>query len=287
MSPPRYAWRELLATVATVGAAILILLPPLRPSSADLSTTASAALSGPISKTQLSHLELPPTGRECRVQRGSLVRGGPTDRKRIALSFDDGPSTFTPSILQTLRRYKAHATFFVNGVWVKSANREHILREELAYGNEIGNHTESHPQLTKLSRKEIDGELDLTQQKIDAATGFMPCLFRPPYGSVDPFVLRQLKRHRFATVAWNVDSLDYERLGSRALANNVLSGARPGAIVLMHDGVIRRQQTVDALPMILRGLRRRHLEPVTVSQLFSPGGRGTAGTRAALAIRAP
>lgn len=282
MAASRYAWTELLAATAVVGLLTLLFIPPISPLGGNAEVTSRAGSIGTPGSTQLTPADLPPTGKDCRLKPGRYVRGGPVDGRRVALTFDDGPSNFTASILHTLRKYKVRATFFVNGVWIPG--REHLLREELAKGNEIGNHTQSHAQLPKLTRKQIDGELGTTQDRIQAATGFTPCLFRPPYGSIDARVTRILRRHKLAIVAWNVDSADYERLGSKALANYVVANARPGMIVLMHDGVIRRQETVNALPRILRGLRRRHLTPVTVSQLFAPfheaRARASAGVRA-------
>jgi peptidoglycan-N-acetylglucosamine deacetylase len=178
----------------------------------------------------------------------------------VALTFDDGPSlSQTPAILETLVRLGARATFFEEGRHV--AGREALMRQILAAGDEIGNHSFHHP---------VDpgpAELSATNAAIHAATGFTPCLFRPPYGEVDGVVERAARANGLAIVLWTLDSEDDQHPGIAAIRRRVVRRAKPGSIVLLHDGG-RHPQTVAALPGIVEGLERRGLRLVTVTELL-------------------
>jgi peptidoglycan/xylan/chitin deacetylase (PgdA/CDA1 family) len=199
----------------------------------------------------------------CTSRPGAVAANGPRSRNEVALTFDDGPSLMqTPAILATLERLHARATFFEEGDHVQG--REALMRQILAAGDEIGNHSFDHP---------LDpgyGELAATDRRIRAATGFEPCLFRPPYGLLDARVAAAALRNRLATVLWDVNSQDDRHPGAAAIRANVLSLAQPGSIVLMHDGG-HHPQTVRALPGVIRGLRARGFRFVTVTELL--GGR--------------
>ncbi|HTT95932.1 MAG TPA: polysaccharide deacetylase family protein [Solirubrobacterales bacterium] len=202
-----------------------------------------------------------PTGCTATVP-GTVTSGSPAGN-RIALSFDDGPSlTQTPPILATLKRFGAHATFFEEGRHVHG--REEVMREILAAGDEIGNHSYHHPEYPG------NAELAATDRKIHEATGFEPCLFRPPYGLIDAKVEAAARRNGLEMVLWTFDSEDDRHPGTAAIVANVVDGATPGAIVLMHDGG-HHPQTVRALPAVLRGLRARGFHFATVTELL--GGR--------------
>ena len=188
------------------------------------------------------------------------MTSAPATDRQVALTFDDGPSlTQTPAILAILNRLHAHATFFEVGRHV--AGREELMDEILASGDEIGNHSYHHPEYPGY------GELGATNRSIEEATGFTPCLFRPPYGLVDGRVLSAARRKHLELVLWSVDSLDDKHPGASAIRSNVLRQARPGAIVLMHDGG-HHPQTLRALPRIIRGLRGRGFGFATVTELL-------------------
>ena len=194
---------------------------------------------------------------------GGVVTHGPRSRPVVALSFDDGPSaTYTPAILSILNRLHASATFFEEGRHV--AHNEALMREILTSGDEIGNHSFDHPKYPGY------GELASTNSRIRAATGFTPCLFRPPYGLLDAKVESAARRARLQTVLWDVDSHDDKHPGAGAIRARVLSLAQPGSIILMHDGG-HHPQTVQALPEVIRGLRARGFRFATVTELI--GGR--------------
>lgn len=190
-----------------------------------------------------------------------MTTSGPQNRRQVALTFDDGPSlTQTPATLRILNRLHAHATFFEEGRHVKG--REVLMGEILARGDEIGNHSFHHPEHPG------DGELAATNRRIEAATGFRPCLFRPPYGLVDGQVISAARRAGLQLVLWGIDSLDDKHPGAAAIRSNVLSQAGPGSIILMHDGG-HHPQTVRALPGIIHGLRERGLGLTTVTELLN------------------
>ncbi|HVX47969.1 MAG TPA: polysaccharide deacetylase family protein [Candidatus Saccharimonadales bacterium] len=195
----------------------------------------------------------------CTAPAGSLITSGSPDGRRVALTFDDGPSVkYTPKILATLKHYGVHATFFEEGKHVHG--RESLMTDILASGDEIGNHSYHHPEYPGY------GELSSTNKRIKKATGFKPCLFRPPYGLVDGNVSSAASRLGLEMVEWDVDSLDDKHPGVSAIKSNVLSQAQPGSIILMHDGG-HHPQTVKALPGIIKGLRARGFGFDTVTEL--------------------
>ncbi|HEX4465484.1 MAG TPA: polysaccharide deacetylase family protein [Solirubrobacterales bacterium] len=206
------------------------------------------------------------TGREptgCTSDPGRAVSEGPGARRDVALTFDDGPSsTQTPEILETLNRLDAHATFFEEGRHV--VGRETLMQEILLDGDEIGNHSFDHPHYPGF------GELASTDRRIRRATGFEPCLFRPPYGLVDPKDAAAAIGNRLETILWSFDSGDDHHVPAARMQAHVIGSARPGSIVLMHDGG-HHPQTPLALPRVIEGLRERGFRLVTVSELL--GGR--------------
>jgi peptidoglycan-N-acetylglucosamine deacetylase len=199
-----------------------------------------------------------PTG--CTRGGADLHTHGSRELKRIAIGFDDGPSSFTSRVLRILNRFDAHATFFVIGQEVRG--RGEVMRTVLDAGNEIGNHTMHHrPYPTR-------ADLAATNRLIDRATGFRPCLFRPPGGNVNRGLIRRADSEGLTTIAWNVDPRDWSNPGSRAIAANVIRHARRGSIVVMHDGGGNRRQTISALPRILSHFEDRGYEFVTVTELL-------------------
>jgi peptidoglycan-N-acetylglucosamine deacetylase len=202
----------------------------------------------------------------CTSLPGAIAREGPPAAKagdEVALTFDDGPSrTQTPAILETLDRLGAHATFFEEGRHVRG--REALMRQILALGDEIGNHSFHHP---------VDpgeGELAATQAAIRAATGFTPCLFRPPYGELNGAEEAAARANGLEMVFWTLDSEDDTHPGVGPIRARVVRRTKPGSIVLLHDGG-HHPQTVEAIAGIVEGLKRRGFRLVTVTELL--GGR--------------
>lgn len=189
-----------------------------------------------------------------------VYRSGSRGKKRVALTFDDGPGSYTSGVLRALDRHNAKATFFVLGQEV--SGRGTTLRRMLRKGHEIGNHSTSHrarPSRSDLAR---------TNSIIRGATGFSPCTFRPPYGAMSGSMVSGAWSLGMSTILWDVDTNDWRRPGSGAIYSRTVGGTRPGSIVLMHDGGGNRSQTVAALPRILRKLKSRGYRLVTVTQLL-------------------
>ena len=169
-------------------------------------------------------------------------------------------------MLSVLEQAHVRATFFAIGKMERyfSASTAREIRD----GDVIGDHTETHPELARLSAHEQHEELFEQIARIELLGGRRPTLFRPPYGSFNATTLRELRALHLLMVLWSVDTGDYLQPGVPAIVQRVLAGARPGAIVLMHDGGGDRSQTIAALPMIIRELRARGFHLVTVPQLL-------------------
>lgn len=192
---------------------------------------------------------------------GSPYRSsGPRNRKAVALTFDDGPSPYTGSVLRTLKRYGAKATFFVLGD--QMPGRTSLLRSMVRNGHEIGNHSLNHPIYPSY------GQLVMTSARIKQAANFKPCLFRPPYGAVNASLISRVLQAGMMTINWDVDPQDWTTPGTGAIVSRVLGTARRGSIILLHDGGGPRGQTVAALPSILRSLSSRGYSFLTVTKLL-------------------
>lgn len=192
----------------------------------------------------------------------------PVDCRRvkcIALTFDDGPGSYTARLLDELAAARVHATFMVVGR--NAATAPGLVRREVAEGHEVGNHTWDHQDLSKLTAAQVDDELDRADAAIAAAVGggFHPALVRPPYGALNSVVRSDLARREKAAILWNVDTEDWKNKNSVTTTNRALQGARPGAIVLMHD---IHPTTVAAVPGLVAQLRAEGYTFVTVSQLL-------------------
>src|SRR6266567_7362857 len=185
----------------------------------------------------------------------------------IALTFDDGPSpVYTPQVLSILQRYKVHATFFCIGEWVHLYPG--LVEETFRAGNVIGDHTWSHPDLTKLSSYAVRWQLSSASAAIQYAIGSPPALFRPPYGATNATVVSIASQLGLLQILWTIDPRDWALPGVNAIVNIVLSHATNRSIILMHDGGGDRSETVRALPLIISALQQRGFTFVTVPQLL-------------------
>jgi len=182
----------------------------------------------------------------------------------VALTFDDGPTELTAGLLSVLERYRAKATFFVIGRKIDAYRQS--LAAVAAAGDEVGNHSWSHPLLTTLTPAALDQELSDTSDAIRSVTGVAPWLMRPPEGARNAAVEAAITRHGMIEALWNVDPSDWGTTDAGEVARKVLAAVTPGAIIVLHDG---HRSTLAALPSILDGLRARGLQPVTLSQLFA------------------
>lgn len=180
--------------------------------------------------------------------------------KMVALTFDDGPdSKTTPQALEILKRYNAKATFFMVGQNV-AANPE-LAKRVLDEGHQLGIHTWSHPDLTKLPLNQSKKEILDTQEAIYKATGIRPMITRPPYGAINSTVQNAVDQ---SFIMWSVDSLDWKTRNTKAIMQEIVK-TQPGSIILMHD---IHQTTIDALPSVLDYLKNNGYTLVTVDELL-------------------
>lgn len=198
----------------------------------------------------------------CRAASPSYRLAGPRTQRVVALTFDDGPWTTTSAVLSILERNRVPATFFVVGRQVRG--NEGLLRRELADGDALGNHTYTHANASGGGFRQLQS----TQGAIRRATGYTPCLFRAPYGSVSGLLIGQARAQAMNTIGWTVDPRDWSRPGTATIESRVLSAARPGAIILLHDGGGPRRETVASLSRIISTLRARGYGFETVPRLL-------------------
>jgi peptidoglycan/xylan/chitin deacetylase (PgdA/CDA1 family) len=196
----------------------------------------------------------------------SYVSAGSPRRNDVALTFDDGPGPDTPRLLALLRAEHVPATFFQIGRAVHAYPG--VARAEYDAGYPVGDHTATHPFLSHLSPAAQRTEIIDAAGTIHAAGGLFPRLFRPPFGAFDAATLKVARAEHMLMVLWTVDTKDFSRPGTNRIVYTALSGARAGAIILMHDGGGPRGQTIAAVPRIIRGLRKRHMHIVTVPRLL-------------------
>jgi peptidoglycan/xylan/chitin deacetylase (PgdA/CDA1 family) len=189
----------------------------------------------------------PPASRPARtpVRDEPFLRVGGLGRT-VVLTFDDGPDPrYTPQVLKTLREHRIHAMFFVCGNMAK-ANPD-LVKQMTDEGHVIGNHTWSHPLLTRLSRSAVRSEMERTSEVVEKTCGARPAWFRAPYGAWNRDAYRFGAELGMEPMAWTVDTLDWRTPGVGAIAATVEKQASPGAVVLSHDAGGNRSQSVQAL----------------------------------------
>lgn len=196
---------------------------------------------------------------------------GPTRGREIALTFDDGPWPEPPSIdfVRLLHRYRVPATFFEIGDQISRYDPHGTVeRLMLKDGDMIGDHTWTHPDMVPLSVAQQRFQLQATANAIRRATGFRPCMWRPPYGDISPRLDLLARSLGFRTIYWDVDPRDWSLPGTVAIERTVIDQARSGAIVEMHFGGGPRFETLEALPDIIRTLRRRGYRFVNLATML-------------------
>lgn len=203
---------------------------------------------------------VPPPG--ARTTYNSVRVNGPY----IAMTFDDGPHpSNTPRLLNMLKERNIKATFFVVGQLAKEY--PDIIRRILADGHEIGNHTMTHPTITRISEDKLQREIGGTHKALVDIAGYHPRLFRPPGGATNA-VLKQrfFDEYGYCTIMWSVDPQDWKRPGVSVVTSRLVNGAHNGAILLCHD---LHAPTIDAMPNTFDTLLTKGFRFVTVSQLLN------------------
>ncbi len=194
-----------------------------------------------------------------------------TNLPYLALTFDDGPHpVYTPRLLDILKEKHVKATFYVVGTNAK--RYPEILRRILAEGHEIGNHSVTHGNLTKMSPDGVRNELRVCHEAVVSATGVAPRTMRPPYGAITSTQKSWIKKEfGYSTILWSVDPLDWKKPGASAVTSRLVSGATPGGILLAHD---IHGGTIDAMPSTIDQLLGRGFKFVTVTQLLALEPKG-------------
>jgi peptidoglycan/xylan/chitin deacetylase (PgdA/CDA1 family) len=213
------------------------------------------------SPTAAANLKVAEIAQDAKIE---FIKSGPTDGQRIALTFDDGPTPgVTDRILDELKRRKLHATFFMIGQRIATA--PDLARRVLAEGHDVGNHTFTHPNLTKLPDQEVEAEIQKTQDIMDEMLNYRAAWFRPPYGALRQNQAGLLAKRGLDVVLWSVDPSDWSQPGEAKIVGTVLAETKPGSIILCHDV---HRQTADGIGPILDGLAERGFSPKTLSALM-------------------
>lgn len=193
------------------------------------------------------------------------VVSAPAHGNTVAMTFDDGPHpTLTPLLLDILKARDIRATFYVIGR--NAARYPDILKRMVDEGHEIGNHTWSHPFLSRLGSDGVYRELDRTSDAVYKAVQRIPVTLRPPYGALTGAQSAMVHKNRdMPTIMWSVDTEDWRRPGSDVVANRMIDMSAPGSIILSHD---IHSPTIQAMPAGLDGLKARGFDFATVSMIL-------------------
>ena len=186
------------------------------------------------------------------------------DKPMVALTFDDGPTGTTVSILNTLEAYGARATFFVVGSRI--ANNNDTLRRAVSLGCELGGHSWSHASLTTMGINNLIWDTDRVRNALYDAAGVWPTLVRPPNGSYNSTVVNTLGSIGVSTIYWSIDPQDWSHRNANTTYNRIMSNIKDGAIVLMHDLV---PSTATAVQWLVPELIDRGYQLVTVSEMLT------------------
>lgn len=183
--------------------------------------------------------------------------------KRVAISFDAAwGADKTQQIIDVLKQYDAGATFFLVGFWVDKYPE--MVKAIAQAGFEIGTHSNTHPDMAKISQENIAKELDISTEKIKAITGKEVTLFRPPYGSYNNQLISACNQRNLIPIQWDVDSLDWKGLSATEITKRVVTKVESGSIILMHNNA---DNVVDALKMVLERLTNDGYQITSVGQL--------------------
>lgn len=192
-------------------------------------------------------------------EKGVLLRKIDKNKKMVALTYDDGPSIYTPRILKTLKENNSVATFFVVGNRVPTYSD--TVKKAHDMGCEIGNHTYEHKSLPNLSETEVKRQISKTNKEVKKAIGEKPVIMRPTGGATNTNIKKWVG---MPSIIWSVDTLDWKTRNAQSTKNAVLNHVRDGDIVLMHD---LYESTAKASQTIIPALVERGYQLVTVSEL--------------------
>ncbi|MBQ3969732.1 MAG: polysaccharide deacetylase family protein, partial [Clostridia bacterium] len=190
-----------------------------------------------------------------------------TDEKKVSISFDAAwGNEQTQTLLDTLEEYKVKSTFFLVGDWVRKYPED--VKNIAKAGHDVGNHSNTHPYMTKLDESGIKSEIETCNSEVEKLTGKKPTLFRPPYGDYDNKVVDTVRGMGMYCVQWDVDTLDWKNISGQEMCDRIKKNIKNGSIILMHNGA---ENTPAALPMIIQTIRDLGYEIVPISELLPKG----------------
>lgn len=193
-----------------------------------------------------------------------LYNEGPKTDKRIALTFDDGPSEHTNTVLDILKKYNIKATFFLIGSKVES-NQE-VLKRLLEEGHQIGNHTYRHSKSTGFYPvHKLERELISTREVVKRYAGLNMKLYRPPFGVTTPNLAKVVSQLRLSVIGWSVRSFDTTSQSAERIIQRIIKDIKPGAVVLLHDD---REKCTRVLETIIPYLLNQQFTFATIGELF-------------------
>lgn len=189
------------------------------------------------------------------------------DDRKIAISFDAAwGGDKTEGILDILDEYGVKTTFFLVDTWTQKYPG--LVKEIHTRGHEIGNHSTTHPQMSRISTEQMRKELSVMAQNVEKLTGERPTLFRPPYGDYSNQVILTAREEGYTPVQWSVDSLDWKNRGAEDMIRRATGKINSGDIVLFHNDA---KYILDALPAILKSYREQGFTVVPVGELLLEG----------------
>ena len=189
------------------------------------------------------------------------------EEKLVSLSFDAAwGNEDTQTLIDILSAHNVRATFFLVGGWAEKYPES--VKALADAGEEVMNHSETHPHMASLSRDEVQAEVRQCSERIAAITGTEPTLFRCPYGEYNDEVIRAIRDLGVTPVQWDVDSLDWKGISAEEIARRVLTKVQPGSIVLFHNAA---EHTPEALPGIIEALQADGYTIVPISENLLQG----------------
>lgn len=222
-----------------------------------------------IQKTEQAHdgklhpviKETPPKVRLADLPPEPIYRG-PSAEKSICLMINvSWGEEYVPSILRTLRNNHVHATFFLDGAWVRK--HSDLVRQIAADGNAIGSHGSGHPDFQRLSNTQLEQQVQHTNEIIEKTMGKTPRLLAPPSGSYDNRTVKIARTHGMYTILWTADTIDWRRPPASVIVSRAVKGSEAGALILMHP----TDPTAKALPKLIKTISEKGYRFKTVEQV--------------------
>jgi len=198
------------------------------------------------------------------VMASKFIRQGSQTKRRVSITFDDGPYLLTDQYINILKNYNINATFFLIGVQVEKY--PDMAKKIAESGYEIGVHSYAHRRLSTMNINSIVDDFEKSLSVVKRITDSDIRFFRPPFGDFNDSVIDIAKKNNLTTVLWCVDPRDWQEDNPTIIAQHVIDYAVNGAIILLHEG---RESTLTALPLIIEGLWDKGFEIVSLSELLS------------------